>query len=86
MAASLIPGLSVAALQAGKLLFVQSYGLANLELAVKADEQTVYGLASISKTFAATALMLLVAEGRCSLNDSIRVGCVPSKVSIKPII
>ncbi len=73
MAASLIPGLSVAALQAGKLLFVQSYGLANLELAVKADEQTVYGLASISKTFAATALMLLVAEGRYSLNDSIRV-------------
>jgi D-alanyl-D-alanine carboxypeptidase len=73
MAAQQIPALSLAVLQSGKLLFAQGYGLANLELAVKADEQTVYGLASISKTFAATALMLLVADGQCRLDDGIRI-------------
>ena len=72
MATKLIPGLSLAVLRSGKLLFARGYGLANLELAAKADEQTVYGLASVSKTFAATALMLLVADDRCGLNDSIR--------------
>jgi CubicO group peptidase (beta-lactamase class C family) len=73
MAAQQIPGLSLTVLKSGKLLFAQGYGLGNLELGVQADEQTVYGLASISKTFAATALMLLVAEGQCSLDDSVRV-------------
>ena len=73
MAAQQIPALSLAVLQSGKLLFAQGYGLANLELAVKADQQTVYGLASISKTFAAAALMLLVADGQCRLDDGIRV-------------
>jgi D-alanyl-D-alanine carboxypeptidase len=72
MAAQQIPGLSLAMLQSGKLLFAQGYGLANLELAVKADVQTVYGLASISKTFAAAALMLLIADGQCRLDDGIR--------------
>lgn len=67
MAAQLTPGLSLALLQSGTLLFAKGYSLTNLELAVKADEQTVYGLASISKTFAATALMLLVADDRCRL-------------------
>ena len=85
MAAQQIPALSLAVLQAGKLLFAQGYGLANLELDVKADERTVYGLASISKTFAATALMMLVADGRCRLDDSIRVYLPEAPASWEPI-
>ncbi len=85
MAAQQIPGLSLAVLQSGKLLFVQGYGLANLELTVKADERTVYGLASISKTFAATALMLLVANDQCRLDDSIRVYLPEAPASWNPI-
>lgn len=84
MAAKLIPGLSLAVLQSGTLLFAQSYGLANLELTVKANEQTVYGLASVSKTFAATAL-LLVAAGSCRLDDSIRVYLPEVPASWNPI-
>ncbi len=85
MAAQQIPALSLAVLQSGKLLFAQGYGLANLELGVKADERTVYGLASISKTFAATALMLLVADGQCRLGDSIRVYLPEAPASLEPI-
>lgn len=72
MEAQQIPGLSLAVLQSGELLFVHDYGVVNLELGIKAGEQTVYGLASISKTFTATALMLLVAEGQCRLDDGVR--------------
>jgi CubicO group peptidase (beta-lactamase class C family) len=39
MAAQQFPPLSLAVLQSGKLVFAQGYGLANLELAVKADER-----------------------------------------------
>ena len=66
-----IPALSLAILQSGKLHFAQGFGLANLELGVRADERTVYGLASLSKTFVATALMLLVAEANCRLDDRV---------------
>src|SRR5215472_11930238 len=85
MAARRIPGLSLAVLQAGTLLFAQSYGWANLELAVPATEQTVYGLASVSKTFAATALLRLVAEGRCRLDESIGVSLPEAPASWNPI-
>jgi CubicO group peptidase (beta-lactamase class C family) len=68
-----IPALSLAVLRSGKLLFAQDYGLANLELGVKASEKTVYGLASISKTFTAAALMLLVAKGQCRLDDGVHI-------------
>jgi CubicO group peptidase (beta-lactamase class C family) len=80
-----IPALSLAVLQSGKLLFAQSYGLANLELVVKANEQTVYGLASISKTFAAAALLLLVADGQCQLDDGIRLYLPEAPASWSPI-
>lgn len=85
MAAQQIPALSLAVLQSGKLLFAQGYGLANLELGVKADERTVYGLASISKTFAATALLLLVADGQCRLDDGIRLYLPEAPASWHPI-
>jgi D-alanyl-D-alanine carboxypeptidase len=85
MAAQQIPALSLAVLQSGKLLFAQGYGLANLELAVKADERTVYGLASISKTFAATALLLLVADGKCRLDDGIRIYLPEAPATWDPI-
>jgi D-alanyl-D-alanine carboxypeptidase len=85
MAAQQIPALSLAVLQSGRLLFAQGYSLANLELAVSADERTVYGLASISKTFAATALMLLVADGQCRLDDGIRTYLPEAPASWNPI-
>lgn len=85
MATSLIPGLSLAVLRSGTLLFAQGYGMANLELTVNVSEQTVYGLASISKTFAATALILLVADGRCHLDESVCVYLPEAPASWKEI-
>ena len=85
MATQQVPALSLAVLQSGQLLFSQGYGLANVELGVKADERTVYGLASISKPFAAAALMILVADGHCRLDDGIRLYLPEAPASWSPI-
>ncbi len=64
-----IPGLSLAVVRAGKLVQTKGYGKASLELNVPATDQTLYGLGSISKQFTATAVMLLVEDGKLSVDD-----------------
>lgn len=66
-----IPGLSVAIVQNGEPILVRGYGLANVEHSTPATEHTVYEIASVGKTFTATATMILVEEGMISLDDLI---------------
>ena len=54
------------------MIRTSGYGFANLELQVPATKETVYEIGSISKQFAAEAVMLLVEDGRVNLDDSIR--------------
>jgi len=67
-----LPGLSIAVIRDGKVVRAGGYGFANLELKVPATKETVYEIGSISKQFAAEAVMLLVEDGKLSLDDSIR--------------
>ncbi|MCS6775606.1 MAG: serine hydrolase domain-containing protein [Chloroherpetonaceae bacterium] len=67
-----IPGVSLAVVRAGRPVLIRGYGRANLELDVPATPDTVYQLASITKTFTATAILLLAQEGKLSLEDSVR--------------
>jgi CubicO group peptidase (beta-lactamase class C family) len=66
-----IPGLSMAVIKNGKILKAEGYGLANVELNVPATPDTVYQLASITKQFTATAILMLVEEGKLGLDDKI---------------
>lgn len=66
-----IPGLSIAVLRDGKVVKAAGYGLANVELKVFATDETVYEIGSISKQFAAEAVMQLVEDGKIGLDDSI---------------
>jgi D-alanyl-D-alanine carboxypeptidase len=66
-----IPGLSLAVVKDGKLVKAKGYGFANLELRVPATPETVYQLASVTKQFTATAIMLLVQDGKLRLDDKI---------------
>ena len=66
-----IPGVSVAVVQDGKVVLAKGFGVANVELSVPATENTVYQLASVTKTFTATATMMLVEEGKLGLDDKI---------------
>lgn len=64
-----IPGMSVAVVRDGKVVLAKGYGLANVELSAAANENTVFQLASVTKQFTATAVMMLVEEGKVSLDE-----------------
>lgn len=66
-----IAGVSVAVVQDGNVVLAKGYGLASVELGVPATADTAYQLASVTKTFTATAVMMLVREGKIALDDKI---------------
>lgn len=66
-----IPGLSVAVVKEGRIVLAKGYGWANVESKVAATPETVYPLASLTKQFTATAIMLLVQDGKLGLDDKI---------------
>ena len=55
----------------GKPLFERAYGSLGAEGLYKANTESTYRIASISKTFTATMIMQLVDEGKLSLETTI---------------
>jgi CubicO group peptidase (beta-lactamase class C family) len=66
-----VPGLALAVIQDGKIVKSQGYGMANLEHQIPVKPETIFQSGSIGKQFTATALMMLVEEGKLSLADSV---------------
>jgi len=66
-----MPSASVLVVHNGKVALKKSYGLADLERSAKASPKTNYRLASVSKQFTATAVLLLVERGKLSLDDDL---------------
>ena len=66
-----IPGLSLAVVRNGKIALVKSYGFSNVEHQIPVKPETVFQSGSIAKQFTAAALMILVEEGKLSLDDKI---------------
>ncbi len=67
-----MPGASVMVIKDGEPVLTRSYGLANVEQGVPVRPGTNFRLASVTKQFTATALLMLVEEGMVDLDDSIR--------------
>jgi len=66
-----IPGVAVAVWSDGTATYACN-GVTSLEDPRPVDEHTLYSLGSISKTFTATAMMRLVAEGKVDLGAPVR--------------
>ncbi len=66
-----IPGMALAIVKDGKAVKQQAYGLASVELNVAARSKTVFLLASVTKTFTSAAILLLIEDGKFSLDDSV---------------
>jgi CubicO group peptidase (beta-lactamase class C family) len=67
-----VPGASLLVVKDGKPLVERGYGYANLEKHIKAGPETNYRLASVTKQFTATAILLLKQDGKLELDDPIR--------------
>ena len=66
-----IPGLSIGIVYEGKLIYSNGFGYTDLDKKEKVDENTLYHIASISKTFTSVAIMQLVDEGKLRLDDKV---------------
>jgi CubicO group peptidase (beta-lactamase class C family) len=67
-----VPGCAVGVYRAGEIVFARGYGAASLENGVAIDRATLFNIGSISKQFTAAALLLLVQDGKVSLDDDVR--------------
>lgn len=66
------PGCAVGASVGGKTVLSKAYGLADLEHDVKNTPDTIFEAGSVSKQFTAASVLLLVKEGKVSLDDPAR--------------
>lgn len=66
------PGASVMVIKEGDPVLIRTYGLASLEGQEPVRTFTNFRLASVTKQFTATAVLMLVAEGKLALDESIR--------------
>lgn len=66
-----IPGISVGVMKGKELAWAKGLGYADVENRVPPDENTVYQVASVTKTFGSIILMQQVEAGKISLDDPI---------------
>jgi CubicO group peptidase (beta-lactamase class C family) len=66
-----IQGMAVAVIQHGKVSKLATYGQASVEFGIPVRASTPFSVASISKSFTAVAVMMLVEAGKLQLQDPI---------------
>ena len=72
MASQHIPGLALAVMKDGRVIKSVGYGLANVELNVPVTPASVFKIGSVSKQFLASAVMILVQDGKVRLEDPVQ--------------
>ncbi len=80
-----IPGLSLAVVRNGTVIKAAGYGFANLEVSAPMRPETIFQAGSITKQFTASAVMLLVEEGKVGLDDSVTKYFPEAPQAWKPI-
>lgn len=66
-----VPSASIAVVKDGRIAYVHAYGQGRLDPATPANPAMRYGIGSISKQFAATAILMLADEGKLRLDDTV---------------
>ncbi|MEO8671181.1 MAG: serine hydrolase domain-containing protein [Tahibacter sp.] len=67
-----VPGCAVAVIRDGKIVYERGYGLASLEHRVPIQPgRTAFNIASATKQFTAASVLLLVRDGKLTLDDDV---------------
>ena len=67
-----IPGLSIGIVRNDSIIFSKGYGNLEIHKESKVDENTIFGIGSISKSFTALTLGILVDEGKIDWDDKVK--------------
>ncbi len=65
------PGAAIIAVKDGAVVFRKAYGMADVELGVPMTAEMALPIGSLSKQFTAVAVMMLIEEGKLSLDDAL---------------
>ncbi len=66
-----IPGLAIAIVKDNEVIFSKGYGVKNIDKNEKVDEETLFAIASNTKAFTASALAILVDQGKINWDDRV---------------
>ncbi len=66
-----MPGLAVAVVKKGAIIYAHSFGVKNKETGTVLTNNDIFRIASISKSFSATSIMQLVQAKKLSLDDDV---------------
>lgn len=64
-------GLAVAVVKKGEIVYTQNFGWQDVEKQILLSNNSIFRIASISKSFSATAIMQLVEQRKLSLDDDV---------------
>ena len=67
-----IPGGAVVVVQDGAVVLAEGFGSRDMATEKRSTPDTIFGIASLTKSFTALALLMLEAEGKLELNDPLR--------------
>lgn len=71
IAVSGVPSASIALVRNGNLVYLHAYGKARLDPAMPATPEMQYSIGSVSKQFTAALILMLVQEGKMTLDDPV---------------
>lgn len=66
------PGASIGVLHEGTVIFTHNYGFRDVNARLPPDENTIYHIGSLSKSFTAASLGILVDQGKLAWDDRIK--------------
>lgn len=66
------PGVAVGVISNGKTVYLKGFGYRDLEKKLPVTENTVFGIASVTKSFTALAIQQLAEEGKVSTSDPVK--------------
>jgi CubicO group peptidase (beta-lactamase class C family) len=80
-----IPGMQVAVVKDGQLVYSRAYGLANLQTPVPVTEDTVFSINSATKTFTGVEILRLVERGEVDLDAPVSTYLADLPAAWRPI-
>lgn len=66
-----VPGMAVAIVKEGKVIFSEGFGVRNINEKTRVDSKTMFPIASNTKAFTAASLAILVDEGKIDWQDKV---------------
>ncbi|MFA1643529.1 serine hydrolase domain-containing protein [Chryseomicrobium imtechense] len=67
----LIPGVAIGIAQDGELVYGKGFGYRNIEKEKPVTMETIYGIASVTKSFTCVAIMQLQEQGKLNVHDPV---------------